>query len=102
MKRQLLICLMIPILSFGQGQAFKISGQIFASGADSIYLSQQFGTTFKNYIDLIYQNIDLKKLGLFLPTFENIKTIDYSRRPELIIWGMDTNFLTDGISRIKI
>ncbi len=50
MKRQLLICLMVPILSFGQGQAFKISGQIFASGADSIYLSQQFGTTFKNYI----------------------------------------------------
>ena len=41
--------LLFPLLSFGQGQPFQISGQIFSSGADSVYLSQQFGTTFKDY-----------------------------------------------------
>ena len=41
--------LLFPLLCFGQGQPFQISGQIFSSGADSVYLSQQFGTTFKDY-----------------------------------------------------
>jgi len=71
--------------------------------SSSLGIAGQFeNSSFKNYVDLIYKNIDLKKLGLFLPTFENMKTIDYLRKPELIIWGMDTNFLTYGISKIKI
>jgi len=49
MKRSLILLFLLPMLYFAQGQPFKISGQIFSSGADSIYLSQQFGTTFKNY-----------------------------------------------------
>ena len=49
MKRSLTLLLLFPILCFGQGQPFQISGQIFSSGADSVYLSQQFGTTFKDY-----------------------------------------------------
>ena len=57
---------------------------------------------FKYYKSLIYETIPLEKLGLFLPTFDNMKSIDYTTRPKLIIWGMDTNFLTDGISRINL
>ncbi|MEY4804096.1 MAG: hypothetical protein RL331_615 [Bacteroidota bacterium] len=49
MNRCLTLLLLFPILCFGQGQPFKISGQIFSSGADSVYLSQQFGSTFKDY-----------------------------------------------------
>lgn len=57
---------------------------------------------FKFYKSLIDDSIPLDKLGLFLPTFDNIKNIDYSTRPALLIWGMDTNFITDGISRIEL
>jgi thiol-disulfide isomerase/thioredoxin len=49
MNRFLTLLLLFPILCFGQGQRFHISGQIFSSGADSVYLSQQFGSTFKDY-----------------------------------------------------
>lgn len=57
---------------------------------------------FLYYKSLIHKAIPLHKLGLFLPTFDNMKNIEHSDRPELIIWGMDTNFLTDGISRIEL
>jgi thiol-disulfide isomerase/thioredoxin len=49
MKRSIILLFLLPLLCFGQGQSFKISGQIFSSGADSVYLSQQFGSTFKDY-----------------------------------------------------
>jgi hypothetical protein len=58
--------------------------------------------TFKNYIDIIYNKISLDKLGLFLPTFENMQTLSLEKRPKLLIWGMDTNFIIDSIERIKI
>lgn len=71
--------------------------------SSSLGIAGQFDNErFKFYKSLIYEAIPLKKLGLFLPTFDNMKNIDYTTRPELIIWGMDTNFLTDGISRIRI
>lgn len=49
MKLLLTLLFLLPILCFGQVQQFRISGQIFSSGADSVYLSQQFGSTFKDY-----------------------------------------------------
>jgi thiol-disulfide isomerase/thioredoxin len=49
MNRCLTLLLLLPLLCFGQSQPFQISGQIFSSGADSVYLSQQFGSTFKDY-----------------------------------------------------
>lgn len=49
MKASLTLLLLLPYFSFCQGLPFKISGQIFSSGADSIHLSQQFGSTFVNY-----------------------------------------------------
>ena len=59
-------------------------------------------TTFKNYMDIIYKKIPLDKLGLFLPTFDNMKTLSLEKRPKLLIWGMDTNFIIDSVERIKI
>jgi len=41
--------LLIPFFGLSQGQAFRVSGQIFSSGADTAYIAQQFGSTFKNY-----------------------------------------------------
>jgi len=58
--------------------------------------------TFKNYMEIIYDKIPLSKLGLFLPTFENMNTISLDNKPELLIWGMDTNFITDGIKRVNV
>ncbi len=49
MKLSITLFLLFPLFCLGQGQQFKVSGQIFSSGADSVYLSQQFGSTFKNY-----------------------------------------------------
>ncbi|MDP4595588.1 MAG: TlpA family protein disulfide reductase [Crocinitomicaceae bacterium] len=43
------LLLFFPLLALAQGQRFHVSGQIFSSGADSVYLAQQFGSTFKNY-----------------------------------------------------
>jgi len=49
MKQILIILLHLPLLIQAQVQYFQVSGQIFASGADSIFISQQFGSTYKNY-----------------------------------------------------
>lgn len=58
--------------------------------------------TFKNYIDTIYRKIPLERLGLFLPTFKNMDELSYENRPKILVWGMDTNFIKDGIRRIKL
>lgn len=58
--------------------------------------------TFINYMKLIYQKISLDKLGLFLPTFNDIKELKKDQKPHLLIWGMDTNFINDGIQRIEL
>jgi len=71
--------------------------------SSSIGFPGQFDNpTFMNCLENIYKKIPKSKLGLFLPTFDNLKAIDISSKPELIIWGMDSNFLTDGISRINL
>jgi hypothetical protein len=58
--------------------------------------------TFNNYMQIIYKKISIDKLGLFLPTFDNMQTLSLEKRPKLLIWGMDTNFIIDSIERIKI
>lgn len=49
MKKLLLLLSLIPQCIAAQGLHFHLSGQIFSSGVDSIYLSQQFGSAFKDY-----------------------------------------------------
>jgi 2-keto-3-deoxy-L-rhamnonate aldolase RhmA len=58
--------------------------------------------TFKNYMDIIYKKIPSDRLGLFLPTFKNMKELSQKERPKILIWGMDTNFIKDGIRRIEL
>lgn len=57
---------------------------------------------FKNYMDIIHRKISHDKLGLFLPTFNDMQTLSLEKKPKLLIWGMDTNFIIDSIERIKI
>lgn len=49
MKKLLLLLSLIPQCITAQGLHFHLSGQIFSSGVDSIYLSQEFGSAFKDY-----------------------------------------------------
>ncbi|MBM3916286.1 MAG: AhpC/TSA family protein [Sphingomonadales bacterium] len=49
MKKLLLLLSLLPQFIAAQGFDFHLSGQIFSSGADSVYLSQQFGSAFKDY-----------------------------------------------------
>lgn len=49
MKQLFFLFFFLPLLCHAQGQAFRVNGQIFSSGTDSVYLAQQFGTVFKNY-----------------------------------------------------
>jgi peroxiredoxin len=49
MKKMLFLLSLLPQFFVAQGLQFHLSGQIFSSGADSIYLSQQFGSAFKDY-----------------------------------------------------
>lgn len=58
--------------------------------------------TFINYMDIIFKKISTDKLGLFLPTFENIDNLSTETRPKILIWGMDTNFIINSIERIKL
>ena len=48
--QSLLIILLLSISSFAQGLKVQIEGNIFYSGADSIRLSQNFGSYFRDYI----------------------------------------------------
>jgi len=71
--------------------SLKIPGQF----DNSIYL---------NCINKIYSNIPLSKLGLFLPTkkdINNYKKLNISR-PNLLIWGMDSDFILESIKNIDI
>ena len=58
---------------------------------------------YKSYISEIYYKIELNKLGLFLPTKKMIENFKQSnqKRPELLIWGMDTDFIKEGINSIN-
>jgi 2-keto-3-deoxy-L-rhamnonate aldolase RhmA len=56
-----------------------------------------------NYIDKIYETISLDKLGMFLPTnkdINNYKNLN-KKRPNLLIWGMDTDFILESLKNIS-
>ena len=62
---------------------------------------------YKKYINKIYSVINKDKLGMFLPTFKNIEQFNADTKenkivPKLIIWGMDTDFIKNGINTIKL
>jgi thiol-disulfide isomerase/thioredoxin len=49
MKKLIFFLGLLPFLIGAQMQPFHLSGQIFGSNQDTIYLSQQFGNTYNNY-----------------------------------------------------
>jgi 2-keto-3-deoxy-L-rhamnonate aldolase RhmA len=55
------------------------------------------------YLNKIYQKIPLSKLGSFLPTQKDIENFTQSNRsrPDLLIMGMDTDFIKQGLNNIK-
>ncbi len=62
---------------------------------------------FKKYINKIYSLIPSSKLGTFLPTLKNIEKFksekkDNKATPKLVVWGMDTDFIKNGINSISI
>ena len=76
---------------------YDISSSLKTPGkfGDPIYL---------NYIDKIYDVISLDKLGLFLPTnkdINNYKNLN-KKRPNLLIWGMDTDFILESLKNINL
>jgi 2-dehydro-3-deoxyglucarate aldolase len=72
--------------------------------SSSLGVSGQFESEiFKNYMNTIYSKIPDDKMGLFLPTFENMKTLNKSgRSAKILIWGIDINFITYGINNILL
>lgn len=58
---------------------------------------------FKNYINLIYKHIPLQKLGLYLPTKQDIARFNNTNKekPGLLIWGMDTDFILQSLKNIE-
>ena len=76
---------------------YDISSSLKTPGkfGDQIYL---------HYIDKIYNFISLDKLGLFLPTkkdINNYKNLN-NKRPNLLILGMDTDFILESLNNINI
>ena len=59
---------------------------------------------YNEYLNKIYSKISLKKLGAFLPTFNDINIFLNSKknRPDILIWGMDSDFILNSIKNIKI
>jgi 2-dehydro-3-deoxyglucarate aldolase len=59
---------------------------------------------YNEYLTKIYSKIPLNKLGAFLPTFNDINIFVNSkkRRPNILIWGMDTDFILNSIKNLKI
>lgn len=56
------------------------------------------------YINKIYSSIPSEKLGAFLPSVNDIKVFQDSKRerPSLLIWGLDINYIMEGIKSVKI
>lgn len=56
------------------------------------------------YINKIYNKIPLSKLGAFLPSVKDIKSFKKpnKERPELIIWGLDIDFIISGVNNINL
>jgi 2-dehydro-3-deoxyglucarate aldolase len=59
---------------------------------------------FKKYMNTIYDKIPLSKLGAFLPSIKDIESFRMSGRirPSLLIWGLDTDFLINGINSLNL
>jgi 2-dehydro-3-deoxyglucarate aldolase len=57
---------------------------------------------FINYLNKIYNKIPLSKLGTFVPSTKDIELFKKETRnkPELIIWGLDMDFIINGINNI--
>ena len=72
--------------------------------SSSLYISGQFNNElFVEYMNKIYNSIPTEKLGLFLPTFDNMKTLNNSEaRPNILIWGIDVNFIMHSIDSILL
>ena len=73
--------------------------------SSSLKIPGKFGDlTYLNYINKIYSMITLDKLGLFLPTKNDIDTYKKlnKERPNLLIWGMDTDFILESLKNINI
>ncbi len=58
---------------------------------------------FVNKMDLIYKCVPIHKLGLFLPTKQDIERFRKQKkdRPNLLIWGMDTDFILQSLKDIE-
>jgi hypothetical protein len=60
----------------------------------------------KDFIDsmnLIYKYVPISKLGLFLPTKQDINRFRKQKkdRPNMLIWGMDTDFILQSLKDIE-
>jgi 2-keto-3-deoxy-L-rhamnonate aldolase RhmA len=73
--------------------------------SSSLKIPGKFGDPiYLNYINKIYNVISLDKLGLFLPTskdINNYKNLN-KKRPNLLIWGMDTDFILESLKNINV
>lgn len=73
--------------------------------SSSLKIPGKFGDqTYLHYINKIYNFISLDKLGLFLPTkkdINNYKNLN-NKRPNLLILGMDTDFILESLNNINI
>jgi len=56
------------------------------------------------YTNKIYDKIPLEKLGAFLPSVKDVNLFLESnrKRPSLLIWGLDSDFLIDGINNLNL
>jgi 2-keto-3-deoxy-L-rhamnonate aldolase RhmA len=90
-------------------ELIKCEFDIFLIGpydiSSSIKLPGQFGNPiYLSYINKIYDAVSLNKLGLFLPTKKDIdayKNLN-KERPNLLILGMDTDFILESLKNINI
>jgi 2-keto-3-deoxy-L-rhamnonate aldolase RhmA len=73
--------------------------------SSSLKIPGNFGDPeYFNYINKIYSKISLNKLGLFLPTIKDINNYkDLNKeRPELLILGMDSDFILETIKKVNV
>lgn len=56
------------------------------------------------YLNIIYTKIPQSKLGAFLPSQKDIEIFINSKkeRPFLLVWGLDINFIMEGIKQLKL
>jgi len=59
---------------------------------------------FNQYMDKIHDTIPTDKLAAFLPTVKDIERFYNSKRkrPSMLIWGLDVNFIMEGVKALKL